>query len=416
MYFLFKTKGEKKLINVIGLGYIGLPTSLILAANNNKVVGTDYNFDLIKKLNQNELTFEENGLEQLFKRALEKEIVFRNEYISTDFYIITVPTPYDKENKKIDPSYVISATKEVLKVCEKGTILVIESTVSPGTIDKYIRPLVQESGLIINEDIYLVHAPERILPGQMIYELENNSRTIGADLPEIAAKVKNKYQTFCKGEIVCTDIRTAEMTKVVENTFRAVNIAFANELTKIARYDNLDVQEIIRISNMHPRVNILNPGPGVGGHCIPVDPWFLVGDYPRLTKLISAALEINESMPEMVLTRINDIMKEKGIKDKNKIGIYGLSYKQDEDDYRESPTIQMLEKMSEHFASPFRVYDPMIPKKVFETQILNFDQFIEESELVVVMVPHSHIKESKDILKDKIVLDPHNLFEFSYKL
>ncbi|MGF2065811.1 nucleotide sugar dehydrogenase [Enterococcus gallinarum] len=404
------------MINVIGLGYIGLPTALMLASSGKKVVGTDYNKALVDTLRENVLTFKEPGLDALFEKAIKQDICFSHDYQATNFYIITVPTPYDKENKKIDPSYVISATKEVLKVCENGTILVIESTVSPGTIDKYIRPLVQESGLIINEDIYLVHAPERILPGQMIYELENNSRTIGADLPEIANKVKNIYQTFCKGEIVCTDIRTAEMTKVVENTFRAVNIAFANELTKIARYDNLDVQEIIRISNMHPRVNILNPGPGVGGHCIPVDPWFLVGDYPRLTKLISAALEINESMPEMVLTRINDIMKEKGIKDKNKIGIYGLSYKQDVDDYRESPTIQMFEKMQQHFAAPFRVYDPMIPQKVVETQILNFDQFIEESELIVVMVPHSQIIKSEDSLKNKIVLDPHNLFEFSYKL
>ena len=389
---------------------------MILAAKGNNVIGTDYNLDLVSKLNANELTFEEKGLEDLFQQALDKEIKFTNEYISTDFYIITVPTPYDKENKKIDPSYVISATREVLRVCKKGTILVIESTVSPGTIDRYIRPLLQESNLIINEDIYLVHAPERILPGQMIYELENNSRTIGADLPEIAEKVKSIYQTFCKGEIVCTDIRTAEMTKVVENTFRAVNIAFANELTKIARYDNLDVQEIIRISNMHPRVNILNPGPGVGGHCIPVDPWFLVGDYPRLTKLISAALEINESMPEMVLTRINDIMKENGITDKNKVGVYGLAYKQDVDDYRESPTIQMFEKMEEHFATPFRVYDPMINKKVMENQVFEFNQFVEESELIIVMVPHSHIMENKDILKDKLVLDPHNLFELSYKL
>lgn len=252
------------MINIIGLGYIGLPTSLILAANNNKVVGTDYNMELVSKLNRKELTFEENGLEDLFNEAISKDIKFTNEYIASDVYIVTVPTPYDKLNKKIDPSYVISATKEILKVCKKDTILIIESTVSPGTIDKFIRPLIKDSNLELNKDIHLVHAPERILPGQMIYELENNSRTIGADLPEIAEKVKTIYKTFCKGEIICTDIRTAEMSKVVENTFRAVNIAFANELTKIARYDNLDVHEIIRISNMHPRVNILNPGPGVG--------------------------------------------------------------------------------------------------------------------------------------------------------
>lgn len=404
------------MINVIGLGYIGLPTALILAANGNKIVGTDYNKDLVSKLNEGELTFEEKGLEGLFEKALSQNIQFTNEYMATDFYIVTVPTPYDKENKKIDASYVIVATKQILKVCKKETILVIESTVSPGTIDKFIRPLIMESGLILNEDIFLVHAPERILPGKMLYELENNSRTIGADLPEVAEKVREIYSSFCKGDIVCTDIRTAEMTKVVENTYRAVNIAFANELTKIARYDDLDVHEIIKISNMHPRVNILNPGPGVGGHCIPVDPWFLVGDYPRLTKLISSALEINESMPELVLKRIHDIMRENGITDKNKVGIYGLSYKQDVDDYRESPTLQMFEKMENNFATPFRVYDPMIHKKIYETQVFDFDEFIHDSELIVLMVPHSQIKVEKELLSQKLILDPYNLFDFSYKL
>jgi len=404
------------MIDVIGLGYIGLPTALMLASKGNDVVGTDYNGELVSKLNQNQLTFEEKGLESLFLNATNKNIFFTQEYISTDFYIITVPTPYDKNSKKIDPSFVIAATKQVLSVCKKDTIIVIESTVSPGTIDKFIRPLINNSDLELNKDIHLVHAPERILPGQMIYELENNSRTIGADLPEIAEKVKTIYQTFCKGEIICTDIRTAEMSKVVENTFRAVNIAFANELTKIARYDNLDVHEIIRISNMHPRVNILNPGPGVGGHCIPVDPWFLVGDYPRLTKLISAALEVNESMPDLVLSRITDIMNDHGITDKSKVGIYGLSYKQDVDDYRESPTVQMFEKMGEHFAEPFRVYDPMIHNRVVQSQIMDFDSFINDSEIVVVMVPHSQIKSQQDKLKNKLVLDPHNIFDFSYKL
>ena len=332
------------MINVIGLGYIGLPTALMLAANGNEVVGTDYNQKLLHKLQEGRLTFEEKGLEELFDKALTKGIKFENGYSSTDFYIITVPTPYDKVDKKIDPSYVIAATKKVLEVCKKDTILVIESTISPGTIDRFVRPLVKEAGLSLGEDVHLVHAPERILPGQMIKELQFNSRTIGADEPEIAEKVKEIYSTFCEGEIVCTDIRTAEMTKVVENTFRAINIAYANELTKIARHDGLDVHEIIRIANMHPRVNILSPGPGVGGHCIPVDPWFLVGDYPRLTQLISTALEINESMPELVLERLVAIMKENNITDKNKIGIYGMTYKQDVDDIRESPTVQLFEK------------------------------------------------------------------------
>lgn len=379
-------------------------------------MGTDYNKELVQTLNKNMLTFEEPGLEELFEKANNKGITYTNEYQNTDFYIVTVPTPYDKEDKKIDPSYVIAATNKVLEVCKKGTILVIESTISPGTIDKFVRPLVKKAGLKINEDIYLVHAPERILPGQMIRELKHNSRTIGADSPEAAQKVKDVYATFCEGEIVCTDIRTAEMTKVVENTYRGINIAFANELTKIARHDNLDVHEIIKIANMHPRVNILSPGPGVGGHCIPVDPWFLVGDYPRLTNLISTALEINESMPEMVLDRITDIMKENNITDKNKIGIYGLTYKADVDDIRESPTLQLFEKMEAHFAEPFRVFDPMVKKKILSNQQMNFENFVEESELIVLMVEHSHLKENIDLLNGKYILDTHNLIDNAYKL
>lgn len=404
------------MINVIGLGYIGLPTALMLAANGNEVVGTDYNQKLLHKLQEGRLTFEEKGLEELFDKALTKGIKFENDYSSTDFYIITVPTPYDRVDKKIDPSYVIAATKKILEVCKKGTILVIESTISPGTIDRFVRPLVKEAGLSLGEDIHLVHAPERILPGQMIKELQFNSRTIGADEPEIAEKVKEIYSTFCEGEIVCTDIRTAEMTKVVENTFRAINIAYANELTKIARHDGLDIHEIIRIANMHPRVNILSPGPGVGGHCIPVDPWFLVGDYPRLTHLISTALEINESMPELVLERLVAIMKENNITDKNKIGIYGMTYKQDVDDIRESPTVQLFEKMESSFAEPFRVFDPMIKEKIMDNQVMDFDKFLNDSEIIVLMVEHTHLKENLSMLQNKLILDTHNLVENAYKL
>ena len=404
------------MINIIGLGYIGLPTALMLATAGNEVVGTDYNDALVETLKNNKLTFEEPGLEDLFTSAINSGIKFTNEYQSTDFYIVTVPTPYDKEDKKIDPSYVIAATKKVLEVCKKGTLLVIESTISPSTIDKFVRPLIKEAGMTIDEDIFLVHAPERILPGQMIKELKHNSRTIGADSPEAAQKVKEVYSTFCEGEIVCTDIRTAEMTKVVENTYRGINIAFANELTKIARHDNLDVHEIIKIANMHPRVNILSPGPGVGGHCIPVDPWFLVGDYPRLTSLISTALEINESMPEMVLERISYIMKENSISDRNKVGIYGLTYKADVDDIRESPTLQLFEKMEAHFAEPFRVFDPMLKEKVLENQQMDYTRFLEESDIVVLMVEHSHLKDNLSSLEGKLILDTHNLIENAYKL
>ena len=252
------------MINVIGLGYIGLPTALMMASHGVEVIGTDYNKELVATLNAGKTTFKEKGLDELFADALKSGIKFTTEYQVTDTYIVSVPTPYDKFSKKVDACYVVSAVKSVMEVCPKGATVVIESTVSPGTIDKYVRPVIEENGFKIGEDINLVHAPERIIPGNMVYELLHNNRTIGADSREIGEKIKSLYASFCQGDIVVTDIRTAEMTKVVENTFRAVNIAFANELAKICRHDNMDVYEIIKICNMHPRVNILQPGPGVG--------------------------------------------------------------------------------------------------------------------------------------------------------
>ena len=287
----------------------------------------------------------------------------------------------------------------------------IESTVPPGTIERFVRPLIEEKGLAVGADIHLAHAPERIIPGNMVYELKHNSRTIGADEPEIGERVKRLYASFCQGEIVTTDIRTAEMTKVVENTFRDINIAFANELAKICRSDNLNVYEIIRIANQHPRVNILSPGPGVGGHCISVDPWFLVGDYPGLANIILAARKINDSMPEFVLERINQIMKEEGITDPSRVGLYGLTYKEDVDDMRESPTLQMLECMERHLAGGrVKVYDPYIREGVVEHQYHDFGQFVNSVDMVVIMVGHRQIREQRTALKGKIVLDTRNIF------
>ncbi|MCD7826960.1 MAG: nucleotide sugar dehydrogenase [Clostridiales bacterium] len=397
------------MINIIGLGYIGLPTALMFASHGVEVVGTDYNKELVDTLNHGRTTFEEDGLDELFKAAVEKGIKFSSEYMKTDMYIIAVPTPYDKDSKRIDPSFVTGAVENVLDYAPKGAVVVIESTISPGTIDRFVRPIIENKGLVIGEDIHLVHAPERIIPGNMVYELLHNSRTIGADSPEIGEKVKALYSSFCQGEIVVTDIRTAEMTKVVENTFRDINIAFANELAKICRSDNMDVYEIIRIANKHPRVNILSPGPGVGGHCISVDPWFLVGDYPQTANLIKQARMINDSMPEFVLGRISDIMKENGVKSVSRVGLYGLTYKENVDDIRESPTLQMLESMERHLASGVKVYDPYVEREICENQYHDFDEFLSEVDIVVILVGHNEIRENMEKLKGKIVLDTRNI-------
>lgn len=406
------------LINVIGLGYIGLPTALMFAKSGLKVVGTDYNDTIVDMLNEGKLSFEESGLQELFEKARVNGIEFSTKYQKSDIYILAVPTPYIEENKKIDPTYVISAVKSVIDVCEKGAAIIIESTISPGTVDQYIRPVIEEKGFIIGDDIHLLHAPERIIPGNMVYELEYNSRTIGADNLKVAEKIKKLYAQFCKSEIILTDIRSAEMSKVVENTYRDVNIAFANELAKICRADGINVYEIIRIANKHPRVNILQPGPGVGGHCISVDPWFLVGDYPDLTNLILAARKINDSMPRHVLGRIRDIMKEHNITDISKVGLYGLAYKENVDDTRESPTLQLLKRLDEHLAIGIKVFDPFIKKGIVNHQVMNFKEFINQVEIVVIMVGHDHIVENMKCLDGKHVLDTKNIctLENTYKL
>jgi UDP-N-acetyl-D-mannosaminuronic acid dehydrogenase len=405
-------------INIIGLGYIGLPTALMFASTGVEVIGTDYNQELVATLNAGRLTFQEKGLEELFRKALLNKIEFTVEYQPHDFYIIAVPTPFIKTTKKIDPAYVISAVNSTLDHAPKGAVIVIESTISPGTIDKFIRPLISQKGLETGKDVHLVHAPERILPGNMLYELEHNGRTIGADDQEIGEKVKALYARFCQADIVVTDIRTAETTKVIENTYRDINIAFANELAKICRRENMDVYEVIRIANKHPRVNILQPGPGVGGHCISVDPWFLVGDYPDLVNIILAARQVNDGMPDFVLQRIREIMEEHGLKDISRIGLYGLTYKENVDDMRESPTLQLLEKMAEHLAFGIASYDPFIHKQIVPNQYLDFDQFLQDIDLLVVLVGHTHIIQNLEKVKTKIILDTRNIItlEGIYKL
>ena len=399
------------MVNVIGLGYIGLPTALMMASHGVEVVGTNHSQGKVDMLKAGKTTFKEKRLDELFQNAIAGGIKFTTEYQVADTYIISVQTPYDEFTKKVDMSYVNAAIGDVLKVAPKGAVIIIESTISPGSIDRYVRPYVTEKGFKIGEDIHLVHAPERIIPGNMVYELLHNDRTIGADDPEVGNRVKKLYASFCGGNIVVTDIKTAEMTKVIENTFRCVNIAFANELAKICRHDNMDVYKVIKICNMHPRVNILNPGPGVGGHCIPVDPWFLVGDYPSLTKVIGESLRINASMPEYVLERIYEIMKEKGLTDVSRVGLYGLTYKENVDDMRESPTLQLLESQERHLATGLKVYDPFITKDVVKNQYHDLDAFLADVDMVVVMVKHTEIRENVGKLADKVVLDCHNVID-----
>lgn len=393
----------KAMINVIGLGYIGLPTTLMLAAHGNETVGTDLNETLVEKLNSGEPSFKEQGIEELLRQAKGKSVRFSSCYEQADIYIVAVPTPYDSESKKIDAFYVVSAVQSILEVCPHEAVIVIESTISPGTIDQFIRPLIK------HHSVHLAHAPERIIPGNMLKELTRNPRIIGVDEPDVGRRIKDVYATFCQGEIVITDIRTAELVKVIENTYRDVNIAFANELSRICHKSELNVQEVIRYANMHPRVNILQPGPGVGGHCISVDPWFLVGDFPEIVDVIHAARRVNDGQPAWILSRIKEIMAENGVLDFSRVGLYGLTYKENVDDIRESPALQLLDAMPNDERSSVRAYDPFVAPGIVQCQMSSLDEFLEAVDLVVVLVGHDEIKKRTADLAGKVVYDTRNV-------
>lgn len=385
-------------INVVGVGYIGLPTALMLATSGADVVGTDIRKDYIEKLKSNSIKFAEKGMNEKLLKAIKKGIKFTTECEKADFYIVSVPTPYD-ENKKIDVTYVKTAVESILKICPDNAIIVVESTVTPGTVEKDIIPLAE------NRNVHFAYAPERIIPGKILKEIVENARIIGADSIETGNQVKELYAKFVTGNIVVTDIKTSEFVKCTENSFRAVNIAFANELAQICNEENIDVNEVIQLCNMHPRVNILNPGPGVGGHCIPIDPWFLLGHKSQKVSVINQSLLKNEEMPEYVFNRIKQIMAQNKISDFSKVGLYGISYKEDVDDIRNSPTLALLKVQD-----GFTVYDPMVcNQKITDNQKMNLNEFLEAVDMVVVMVGHTEFVQNQNLFADKVIYDTRNV-------
>ena len=395
-----QTLAFPKPVNVVGVGYIGLPTALMLAARGLDVVGSDIDVEKVNKLNAGSVTFEEHGLQELFAEA-KGRVRFAAETIATDLYIVAVPTPFDGVTKKINAEFVLNAVEGILSVCDERAVVCIESTISPGTVDRILRPSVAKSG----KQIGLAHAPERVVPGNMIHELVHNSRTLGTDDAETAQRLSALYRLFCQGEIVVTDIKTAELSKVVENTYRDINIAFANELSRICHRENVDVRQLIEIANRHPRVGILSPGPGVGGHCIAVDPWFLVGDHPDLAGVVRAARETNDSQPKYVVGRLLEILEERGM-DVSRVGLYGLTYKPDVDDTRGSPGLQILELMREK--GQVCSFDPHVAPGLANGQAESIRDFLQSVDLVVVLMAHSQIKGNRGLLEGKIVFDTCN--------
>ncbi len=378
-----------KRICVIGLGYIGLPTACMFASKGIQVLGVDTNQDIITTLNNGGLHLHEPGLHEKVSEVFTKSML----KVSTipdysDAFIIAVPTPF-YENKKADMQYVTSAANSIVPYLQKGNVVVLESTSPPNTTIDLLKPILEKSGLQSGKDFLLVYSPERVLPGKILREIVENARVIGGINRESAEAGRDLYQSFVKGEIILTDSTTAEMVKLMENTYRDVNIAIANEFSKLADRFGVDIREAIRIANLHPRVKILNPGPGVGGHCISVDPWFLVEAAPDLTKLICTAREVNDGQPIFVVNTIKRIV---GNLDQKRICALGLTFKPDVDDVRESPALEIV-KMLKNEGAIISAFEPFKKGVVDGISIASdFGEAIKDAELLLMLVGHSEFK------------------------
>lgn len=395
-------------ITIIGMGYIGLPTATMFAAAGYKVKGFDVSKRVIDTLKGGKIHIVEPDLQGLFKSVLDSgNLVPIDTLEESDVFIICVPTPFkeDHEEKLADLSYVESASREVGKVLKGGDLVILESTVPPRTTDDIMgRALEEESGLKINEDFLVAHCPERVLPGKILHELRNNDRIIGVSNKKAGELSKELYSSIVTGgSIYITDTITAEMCKLVENTFRDINIAFANELSMICDDLGIDVWELVQLANKHPRVNILNPGAGVGGHCLAVDPWFIVEKFPETAKLIRTARETNDYKPKWVVKKvIEDIQKRFGVK-KITIGILGLAYKPNIDDLRESPALEIAKELKELRYNVIACEPNSELSEVDSIQNVKLNDLIEKSDYLVFAVPHNQFK---DGYKDKVRVKP----------
>ena len=403
---LLKRAREKELkITILGMGYIGLPTAIAFAKAGFSVRGFDVNKKVIETLKSGKIHIVEPSLQEAFEEALKsKKLIPVDKLEKSDVFIIAVPTPFkkDHEDKIADLSYVESASKLVATVLEENNLVILESTVPPMTTKLMTDILERESG--ISRDKFMsVHCPERVLPGRILYELEHNDRVIGAERREAGEYTKVIYDAMVKeGTCYITDDITAEMCKLVENTFRDVNIAFANELSVICDKLGIDVFELIKLANKHPRVNILTPGAGVGGHCLAVDPWFIVEKFPKEANVIREARLINDYKPRFIANKVDEILK--GNKELT-IGVLGLAYKPDIDDLRESPAMEIAEILRDKGYKVIACEPNVDTKEVNNFELYSFDKIVDKSNYLVLAQGHKEFKEKIKTLIKKNVYD-----------
>ncbi|SEO72599.1 UDP-N-acetyl-D-mannosamine dehydrogenase [Propionispora vibrioides] len=421
------TKLYTEKICVIGLGYIGLPTASLLATKGFEVYGVDVNEQTVDMINRGRVHIYEPDLDVMVKAAVQSgRLRAFYEPQRADVFIIAVPTPFT-DGHKPDLSYIQHAVRTIAPLMELGNLIILESTSPVGTTERIgewlreIRPdlCIANRGVVLNgeqnQTVYLAHCPERVLPGQILRELVENDRIIGGIEKRSAQKTKELYQKFVKGELLLTDSRTAEMSKLTENAFRDVNIAFANELSLICEDMDINVWELIKLANRHPRVNILQPGPGVGGHCIAVDPWFIVDAVPQKSKLIRTAREVNDFKPQHVVNKIitlSDRFK------KPVIACLGLAFKPDVDDLRESPAVQIVTKLSENLSYRILIVEPhvtQLPEQLRENENVQLSSTmtaIHEADIVVLLVNHKAFSDvDLTMLKEKFIIDTRGMWQ-----
>lgn len=389
-------------ICVVGLGYIGLPTASLLATKGYQVHGVDVSPKVVETINRGSIHIVEPGLDILVKSAVQSgNLKAGLEPIESDVFIIAVPTPF-KEGKRPDLSFVESATRVITPYLKPGNLVILESTSPVGTSDEVVAEIIKDSGFTVGEDVFVAHCPERVLPGRILIELVENDRVVGG-VDELSTQLAIEfYETFVSGEVLAATAKTAEMVKLTENSFRDVNIAFANELSMICDREGISVWDVISLANRHPRVNILNPGPGVGGHCIAVDPWFIVDRSPEESRLIRTAREVNDRKPEWVIERVrNKAAKFK----KPVIGCLGLAFKADVDDLRESPAVEIVERLIEEKIGDVLVCEPMISSHP-HYELSTLDNVLKHSDILVLLVDHKPFKKIKPtMVSEKILID-----------
>ncbi len=406
---------------VVGLGYIGLPTATILASRQVKVVGVDICDHVVDIINQGKIHIVEPELDVLVHTAVKTgylRATIKPE--ESDVFIIAVPTPF-KDNHEPDMSYVESAVKKISPLLNKGNMIILESTSPVGTTEKMIEWMQEVRPDLtfpkfgdddVEFDIYVAHCPERVLPGQIVRELIENDRIIGGVTVKCAERAKIFYKIFVESDCMITDCRTAELSKLVENSFRDVNIAFANELSLICDKLDINVWKLIKLANLHPRVDIMQPGPGVGGHCIAVDPWFIVHSAPSESKLICASRIVNDNKPKFVINKINTIAGslKKPLSEIN-IVCLGISFKPDIDDLRESPSVEIVHALATNSFKKIYIVEPnisLLPSD-FDTdlvELVSIEDGLKLSDIVVILVSHKEfLLIDKGLLRGKKVID-----------